>query len=513
MKIYTAAIDGLNLTKVNVEADISNGLPSFSIVGLGDTSIKEARERIRPALKNSGFKFPPTKKVINLAPADIKKQGSHFDLPIAVSMLEASGQILSGHEFDGPDEKVFCAGELMLNGNVRKIPGALPITHFARKLGYKRIFIPHQNRKEASMIKGIDILPVKNINEIVMHLEKTKLIKPYVKTDTLKTGSNNKQEFFMNNADYTDFSQICGQEIPKRALEIAAASGHHILMYGPPGTGKTILAKAFPSILPDLNESQSMEVSMIYSVAAGKHKLTLPIKKPQVRHVHHTISAVTLLGGGSSLEIGEATLAHRGVLFLDEIAEFDPNTLENLREPLQEGIIRLGRNGKTVSLPANFQLIAAMNPCPCGYYGDTKKNCQCSQHQIKNYYKKISGPILDRIDLIVEVPRIQNKKLLFENQSESSKTVRRRVENARKRQKERGFLNSEIELNQVKTICNFETEAEDLLELIADKMNLSPRSYLSLIRVSRTIADIDNSVSIKTIHIAEAAQYRKSFVY
>jgi len=505
MKIYTAALDGLNLTKVTVEADISNGLPSFIIVGLGDASIKEARERIRPALKNSGFKFPPTKKVINLAPADIKKQGSHFDLPIAVSMLAASGQILTDTDFKKPDEPVFCAGELMLSGNLRKIPGALPITHFAKTLGFKRIFVPYQNRKEAAMIKDIDVFPVKNIRDIVMHLEGKIHINPYLKGDILE---NN----FSKN-DNMDFSEIYGQEIPKRALEIAAASYHHILMYGPPGTGKTILAKAFSSILPQLDENHSMEVSMIYSVAAGKHNFALPIKDPQVRHVHHTISAVTLFGGGNSCEIGEATLAHRGVLFLDEIAEFEKQTLENLREPLQEGIIRLGRNGKTVELPANFQLIAAMNPCPCGYYGDTKKHCQCTPYQIKNYYKKISGPILDRIDLIVEVPRITHKNLLSENKSEASETIKKRVENARHIQQKRGILNSKIEISQVKNLCSFESGSEDLLKLISEKLNLSARSFLSLIRVSRTIADLDNSKQIKTNHIAEAVQYRKSFVY
>ena len=504
MKIYTAALDGLNLTKVTVEADISNGLPSFIIVGLGDASIKEARERIRPALKNSGFKFPQTKKVINLAPADIKKQGSHFDLPIAVSMLFSSGQILTDNE-----EPIFCAGELMLSGNLRKIPGALPITHFAKNLGFKRIFIPYQNRKEAAMIKDIDVFPVKNIRDIIMHLEKQNFIKPYLKADIIKSSESCRDEY----DECIDFNQIYGQEIPKRALEIAAASHHHILMYGPPGTGKTILAKAFPSILPVLNDAESMEVSMIYSVAAGKHSLTLPVKKPQIRHVHHSISSVTLLGGGNSLEIGEATLAHMGVLFLDEIAEFEKQTLENLREPLQEGIIRLGRNGKTVVLPAYFQLLAAMNPCPCGYFGDTKKNCQCSQYQIKQYYKKISGPILDRIDLVVEVPRLNNENFLAASQSESSKQIRERVIAAREIQIKRGFLNSRIEMKQIKEICRPDKETENFIRFIAEKLNLSTRSYLGILRVSRTIADLENSDSVKTSHIAEAVQYRKSFIY
>lgn len=496
MKVYTAAIEALYLTLVEVEADISAGLPSFTIVGLGDTSVHEARERIRSALKNSSFNFPIQKKIINLSPANVKKQGSHYDLPIALSMLLASGQIRS------LDRPLFCVGELMLSGRIRKVPGIVPIVKFAKEKGFSRIFIPYPNRKEAALIKGIDIYPVKHLKELIFHLEGKNVIQIFQED---VTSSKVKAKYDV------DFSEIQGQEIPKRVLEIAASGGHHVLFYGPPGTGKTLLSKAYPGILQDINDEEKMDINMIYSVADDKS--SLPIMTRPFRHLHHSTTNVTLLGGGNPIKIGEVTLAHKGVLFLDEFAEFSKTTINNLRGPLQEGVIRLGRYGKMFKLPAHFQLIAAMNPCSCGFMGDDHKNCQCTPFQIKQYYKRISGPILDRIDLISEVPRLPSKKILSNRKIESSNEIKKRVIKAREIQLERGMLNSQITMKKIKKICQLNIRAENFMKEILERKKISPRSYLSILKVSRTIADMEKSNRVKKEHIAEAVQYRSDFVY
>jgi len=497
MQIFSAAVDALHLTLTYIEADIAQGLPAFSIVGLGDMSIKEARERVRPAIKRSGYKYPIRRIVVNLSPANVKKRGSHFDLPIALGILDSSSQII-GNKL----KKIFTIGELTLGGELRSVAGALAFVNFAKKRGFQDIIIPAGNLPETSLINGINIFSANNLNEVIEIIQGKKL--PTAKL---------LRRTYAKRVSEIDMSDIYGHESQKRALEIAASGKHHIILVGSPGTGKTMLARALPGIMPKLSLNESLEVSMIYSLANKFDPKKFPILFRPFRHIHHSTSSVTLIGGGSPVRFGQVTLAHKGILFLDEFSEFSHAQLESLREPLQEGVVRLGRYGKMHLLPSDFQLVAAMNPCPCGYYGDSVKNCLCTAYQIKKFYKRISGPIVDRIDMVINVPRIKNELLNKNDKSEKSSFIRKRVEKAWLKQQKRGLGNSVIQFKDIDELIFLTFGAKEFINVINKKMNLSPRAYLSIIRVAQTIADLDDSSEIKKWHIAEAVQYKKSFVY
>jgi len=498
-KILSAAVVGLDAELVEVEADILNApLGAFIIVGLPDTAVSESRERVRSAIKNSGFNFPKRKVTVNLAPADLRKQGPSYDLPIAVSILATTGKI----KRDNFDNLLF-VGELALNGELRPINGLLPIAIKAKQSGIAAIFVPAANAAEAKLVKEIEVIPINNLTELVSHLEGEKLIAGAPETDF--NFSNVKIDF--------DMAHIRGQEHVKRAMEIAAAGAHNMLMSGPPGSGKTLIARTLPSILPDLSLKEALEITKIYSVAGELPAQTALMTSRPFRSPHHTASGVALVGGGTWPRPGEISLAHRGVLFLDEFAEFTRQVLENLRQPLEDGVIHVSRAASNLSFPAKFVLIAATNPCPCGYYGDREKNCVCSATQIINYKKKISGPILDRIDLHIEVPRLKFDKLAATAGGESSAAIKIRVQNARLKQTERfqntNFItNSEMTSEAVKRFCQVDGASTNLLHRAVDQMHLSARAYFRVLKLARTIADLAGQEKILTAHIAEALQYR-----
>ncbi|MCS7197761.1 MAG: YifB family Mg chelatase-like AAA ATPase [Candidatus Bipolaricaulota bacterium] len=502
-KAISGAVVGIDAELIEVQCDIALGLPTFTIVGLPQKEVQESRERIRSALKNAGFDFPAKRITVNLAPADLPKEGVGLDLPLALAILVATGQI-SGERL----AEFLSLGELSLDGEVRPVKGVLPIALAARKNNLKGVIVPMGNAKEAAIVSNLEVYAVENLQQAIAFLNGELQLQPVTAEPTLFTSEGSLYD--------CDLSEIRGQEQAKRALEVAAAGGHNILLIGPPGSGKSMLAKRLPTILPPLSFDEALEVTKIYSIlgllpADRPLMLTRPFRAP-----HHTISYAGMVGGGHGLpRPGEISLAHHGVLFLDELPEFEREVLETLRQPLEERQITLSRAAAALTFPANFMLVAAMNPCPCGHRGDPKKPCRCSPLDVKRYRRRISGPFLDRIDIFIEVPRLTKEELMGKPVGESSAIVRARVERARAIQSERFrgekiFANAQMGVREVRLYCPLEQNAQKLLERAIDHFNLSARGYHRVLKVARTIADLEESEIIRAVHVAEAIQYRHS---
>ncbi len=501
-KINTATVIGLNPYKVDVEIDVVNSLPSISIVGLPDAAVNEARARVRSAVKNSGYTFPHKKVVINLAPADLKKEGANFDLPMAVGVL-VEEEVLTTEKVS----KYAFIGELSLDGSLRGVSGVLPLVMGLKDFGINDVILPEENAKEAALVEGMNIYGAKTLCDVVSHFTENPLSKTVI--DIKKYLEDESREEYIY-----DFKDVKGQQKAKRALEIAAAGNHNILMTGSPGSGKTLMAKCFASILPPLELSEALELTKIYSVSGLLSSDKPLMAKRPFRAVHHTASANGIIGGGSTPKPGEITLAHRGVLFLDEMVEFPRSVLEVLRQPLEDSEIVISRAKHSIKYPAKFLLLGAMNPCPCGYLGDKEKSCTCSEFQINRYLSKLSGPLLDRIDLQINVPRLTGDELINTAPSvETSADIRARVISARKIQLERykndGILtNSELTPKLIKKYCQIDKSCEEIFKAAIVKYGLSGRRYDRVLKLARTIADLDGSPQIKQNHLMQALQYK-----
>jgi len=499
-RVLSSAVIGIDAYLVEVEVDIAQGLPTFTTVGLPEAAVKESRERVKSAISNSGYSFPADRITVNLAPANIKKEGTGFDLPIALGILGATGilppKAMSGYLF---------LGELSLDGRVKPVNGSLPMAITAQKAGYRGIVVPADNGKEASVVSGLHVYPVHTLSQVVDFLRGFGSILPQ-KTDM-------KMLFDAPESSRIDFAEVIGQEHAKRALEIAAAGGHNIMMVGPPGSGKTMLARRIATILPPMSFDEAIETTKIFSVVGLLNREQPLVTRRPFRSPHHTVSDAGLIGGGHIPRPGEVSLAHNGVLFLDELPEYKKNVLEVLRQPLEDLRVTISRAATTLTYPSSFMLIAAMNPCPCGYFSDPRHACRCTAHQIHRYRSKISGPLLDRIDIHVEVPAVPQKKLMADSHSEPSHRIRRRVLAARKIQNRRLrrtkiYCNAQMANRHIRTHCRIGDDAGSLLESAIDRLGLSARAYNRILKISRTIADLEAAADIQIHHVSEAIQYR-----
>ncbi len=498
-KVISCAIVGLDGAIVEVEADISPGLPTFTIVGLPDTAVQESRERVRAAIRNSGCTFPMKRIIVNLAPADLQKSGPAYDLPIAIGIILSSEQVFADVS------RTIIIGELSLDGGVRHTNGILPMVAVAREQGFTTVIVPEADAKEASLIEGVTIIPISSLAQLVSYL------RGEIPAPEYATGK--VDEYVPPPSSLTDLAYIKGQEHVKRALEVAAAGGHNIVMMGPPGSGKTLLARSLPSILPALTNEEALDVTKIYSVSGLLPADTPLMRQRPFRSPHYTISNAGLVGGGHFPKPGEISLSHRGVLFLDELPEFGSSLLETLRQPLEDKVITISRAQGSVSFPANFMLVGAMNPCPCGYYGDPLRQCTCPPSVVARYQRRISGPFIDRVDIFVEVPHIDYEKLADQRLGESSEKVQARVISARSIQRERFkgtklTCNAEMTPTEVREFCQTEESAQSLLKAAMKQLYLSARAFHRILKLARTIADLENADIIKAHHLAEAIQYR-----